>query len=493
MVKNTTTVILISAILLLVNILARQYFVRFDLTKDKQYTLSNATKNILQSLEEPVTVSAYFSKDVPTDIIKTRNAFVDMLLEYSSISKGMLDYEIIDPSDDTELQQQAAQNGIQPVLINVREKDQASQQRAYLGAVLKMGDRQEVIPLVQPGLAMEYELSTKIKKMAVVDKPSIGLIQGHGEPGLSQLQAAYQSMSILYAVENIDLQNEAEIPIRFKTVILLAPKDSIPETHLAKLDGYLAQGGNLFIGINRVEGNFQNAQGTAVTTGLETWLANKGLQIDGSFIIDATCGTVQVQQQVGPFSMPVQTQFPYFPLINDFPDHPINKGLEQVAFQFASPINYVGDSVASFTPFLYSSENSGTLAPPVFFDVQKKWAESDFPMSRLVIGGVLEGNLVGNTFSRIVLVSDGDFAQAGGDNVNLLVNGVDWLSDDTGLIDLRTKGITTRPIDELEDSTRSLLKWGNFLIPILLVLVYGFFRFQRQRNVRMKRMQERYG
>jgi ABC-type uncharacterized transport system involved in gliding motility auxiliary subunit len=79
-----------------------------------------------------------------------------------------------------------------------------------------------------------------------------------------------------------------------------------------------------------------------------------------------------------------------------------------------------------------------------------------------------------------------------GDNVSLLSNAVDWLSDDTGLIELRTKGVTGRPIRELEDTTRTLLKYLNFLLPLLLVVGYGLVRFQQNRMTRLRRMSENY-
>jgi hypothetical protein len=98
----------------------------------------------------------------------------------------------------------------------------------------------------------------------------------------------------------------------------------------------------------------------------------------------------------------------------------------------------------------------------------------------------------------LVVFGDGDFPiSAGGrginpDNVNLLVNTIEWLSDDTGLSALRTKGVSSRPIDELEDGKRSFLKYLNFFLPILLAIGYGVIRSQRNRTIRMRRMQERY-
>ncbi|MCB0593070.1 MAG: Gldg family protein [Lewinellaceae bacterium] len=499
--KTVVSILLIIAIIVVANLISQQFFFRLDLTENDQYTLSPATKDILRNLEDPVTVTAYFSENMPPNIEKARRDFQEMLVEYANLSKGYVDYQFINPDEDEE-KQQAAQEGIQPVMITMREKDQAQQQQAFLGAVVQMGGQKETIPFIQPGAPIEYELSTSIKKLAVKEKPSIGLVQGHGEPTLSELAQVVQSLSILYRVENVDLENEASIPDRFRAIAIVAPSDTIPPSHLAKLDEYLSRGSQLFIALNTVEGDLQNAQGRTVYTGLEGWLQQKGVEVAGTFIIDAQCGSVQVRQQQGFLTFNTAVQFPYLPVINNFPEHPITKGLEQVILSFASPVRFVGDSTARFTPIAQTSVKSGIATPPIFFDINKQWTDADFPMSNLTVGGVLEGNLVGNAYSRIVVIGDGDFpvsgqGQQGGDNISLMVNSIDWLSDDTGLIELRTKGVASRPIDQeyLSDEAsgkRTFLKYLNFGLPLLLVLIYGFIRVQQQKNRRLRRMQERY-
>jgi hypothetical protein len=162
-------------------------------------------------------------------------------------------------------------------------------------------------------------------------------------------------------------------------------------------------------------------------------------------------------------------------------------------------MDFMGDLAISYTPLVFSSEQSGTQPAPQYFNYQRQWSEMDFPLQNQVLGAALEGNLVGNTYSKMIVIADGDFPiNTGGqqqlqpDNVSLMVNSVDWLSDDTGLISLRTKGVSSRPIKQMEDSTRGLLKWLNFLLPIILVLIYGFVRYQYRRNQRVLRMEANY-
>ena len=348
---------------------------------------------------------------------------------------------------------------------------------------------------------MEYALSSAIKKISVIDKPRVGFIQGQGEPSIMSFQQALEQLMVLYDVQPVNLTDTTNNLSDFKTLAIVAPADSFSNAQLQILDQYLANGGNLFVAYNQVEGDFQSMQGSVVNCNLADWLAQKGLSIEQNFVVDQSAGTVGVRQQTGFMTFTRQIPFYYWPNIKQFSDQPITKGLEQVMLQFASTINYTGDTAVNYIPFLTSSKKSGTLSTPTFFNLQKQWTDNDFPLSNLTIGAIIEGPIVGDNFSRIALITDGDFAVNGEgqnaqqrqpDNVSLMVNSIDWLSDDTGLIDLRTKEVTSRPLDEMEDGKRTLLKWLNFGLPILLVLIYGIIRMQIRRSIRVKRMEEGY-
>jgi gliding-associated putative ABC transporter substrate-binding component GldG len=494
----TAQVLLIVAVLVVLNFLADIFFLRLDFTADQRYTLSESSKSILRSLDEPVTVTAYFTEDLPPEYAASRQDFKDLLTEYANVSRGNVVYEFLDPGNDPAMEQKAVSSGIFPMQMNMREKDEVVLKKIYMGAVLQLGEKSEPIPAIQPGAAMEYDLSTAIKKLSVTSKQSIGLLQGHGEPGKAAMPQAMQAMDVLYSVEPLILNPELDLR-KYKAIAIIGPTDTIPEQHLRMLDGYLAGGGNLFIAMDRVNGDFTTVQGTPVETGLERWLAQKGLVVESNFVIDANCGSVSVRQ--GNFPFPVQIPFPYLPKLQTFAEHPITEGLEQVMLQFGSAITYTGDTANQYIPIAFSSDKSGTKSTPLYFEVNKRWGDVDFPLSKITLGAVLRGTLAGDLPSSIVLISDGQFPVNGegqrgqelpADNINLLVNAIDWLSDDTGLINLRTKGVTSRPLDQVDDGKKSLLKWLNFLLPIILILIYGIIRMQRRRNLKVKRMEKGY-
>ncbi len=501
--KVQTSILLVFGIVLLLNIIAAKFFFRLDYTADQRYTLSNATKDILSELSEPVTISAYFSEDLPPNIEQVRQDFRDMLIEYSSYSDGLIVYEFINPSESQESEMKAQQNGIQPIMINVRERDQMKQQRAYLGAIVQMGERKEVIPFIQPGAAMEYALSTNIKKLSVTDKPKIALLQGHGEPGLSAIQQLNQQLSILYSVQPITFTDTSGVPPDYKTLIVIAPKDTIPPLHFEYLNQFINRGGRLLVALNTVDGDLSTGMGNKIYTGFEDWLKQKGIEVEDNFVIDASCSNVMVRQQQGPFMMNTPVQFPYLPVITNFTEHPITDGLESVVMIFASPIRISNtDTSVVMIPLATTSEKSGVQNAPISFDVMKQWTLNDFPLSSLPVAVLVESKVPGTSGYKMVVFSDGDFAvngegetaqQLSEDNVSLMSNAIDWLSDDTGLIELRTKGVSSRPLDaSLEDSTKTLLKYLNFLLPIILIIVYGVFRSQLRRKKRNELMSTEY-
>ncbi len=497
-------VLMVVGIIILVNYLSNRFFFRLDLTEEKRYSLSTATKDVLRSLDEPVTVSAYFTKKLPPNYANLKRDFRNMLTDYQTISKGMVAYEFVDPAEDEELERKVMQKGIVQAQIGGREKDELKIQIAYMGAEIQMGDRSEVISILQSTEGMEYFLTTSIKKLALKSKPLVGMLQGHGESPLDQLSHVLHGISVLNDFQPVTLTDTTRELDKFNALAIVAPKDSFPESHLQQLDEFLSRGKGIFVALNRVDVDLNaSAIGHSINTGLETWLAGKGIHINENFVLDANNMPVSIQQEAmtpfGPGIVNRRVEFPFIPIVNNFSDHPITAGLEQMVFAFVSSINFSGDSTEVFTPIVLSSDKSGTHPVSAYINVFKEWTDNDFPLTNLTLAATLEGPLSGNMNSRMVVIADADFPIASQqqtpnpDNINLMVNSIDWLSDDTGLIDLRTKGAMSRPIKEdLSDGKRTFLKYLNFLLPIFIIIIIGIIRFEIRRNQRIKRMEVGY-
>lgn len=501
--KVITQVLIFIGILVVVNMISEQMFLRLDFTADKRYTLSTATKDILEDLDDVITVTAYFTEDLPPQLQKSRKDFEDLLIEYENRSDGNVVYEFINPNENEAEEQKAQQKGISPVMVNVTEKDQVKQLRAYLGAVLQMGEKTEIIPMIQPGAGMEYSLTTSIKKISVMDKPKVAFLQGHGEPSLNASVQVLQQLSVLYDVEPLTITDTADIPSFYKTIAIVNPVDTFQQGDFAKLDKYLSTGGSIYLAYSNLQTDLQSQYLNSLPDiGIMGWLADKGITMNNQYVIDANCGAVTVRQQNGPFMMNRQIEFPYFPILSNFSEHPAAKGLEGVIMPFVSSISYLPkDSTVNIQPMVFSSENSGVVSTPAYIDIQKEWTENDFNAPRQVIAVAAEGPLSGIANSKLIVIANGGFAvngegqqqqQVNQDNVNLASNSIDWLSDDTGLIDLRTKGITSRPLEQIDDTKRNLYKYGNVAFPIFLMIGIALYRRQRFARKRQSWIQGNY-
>ena len=146
--RKTQTLIrlgIVLAILILLNIVSVRWFGRIDMTANGQFTLADASKRLMQSLDDKVTVKAYFTEDLPAPYNNHRRMLLDQLNEYRAYSKGNFQFEFIDPSGEKG-EKEAQQQGIGPVQVQVVKEDKFEVKRAYMGLVFLYEDRKEVLP-----------------------------------------------------------------------------------------------------------------------------------------------------------------------------------------------------------------------------------------------------------------------------------------------------------------------------------------------------------
>lgn len=512
--ESAVQLLLIVGSLAMINYLANQLIVRFDLTEDNRYTLSEASEKIAQQVNDPITVTAYFSADLPPQLARTEEEFRNFLEEFRAYSGNNLEYEFVNPNESEEMERQAQQAGIRPVSIDVRERDQISQRRAYFGAKFQYGEKTEVLPIIRPGAAMEYSIASTVKKLTINQKPVVGLLQGHGEPSRQAMTQVMQDLNQLYRVQEVAGIDTAGVPAEVEVLMVVAPTQSLSGDELAAIDQYIMRGGKAVFAINRIQTDVQRGQAEVLDTGIEKLLASYRVPINANLVRDVNAATIQVQQQQGGFRMVNSVRYPYIPQITTFAEHPVTQGLESVIMQFASSLDVtLADSSQTLTVLTESSTQSGLSQGQFDLNPMKNWTQNDFNMGSQPLGAAITGTFTSafadadsvevpldrSQTTSLIVFGDGDFVINGEgqqqqglpqDNINMMVNSVDFLADDTGLIALRTKGVTSRPLDQIEEGTKTLLKYLNVFAPILLVLGYGGYRYRRRQARRRKWMSE---
>lgn len=160
-------------VIVLINLVGLTAFFRVDLTENQLYSISEASKRVVSSLSEPLTVKVFFTKNLPAPHNNTERYLHDLFEEYSIYGNRYFNFQFFDVNPDTgDISEQAKENqelarnyGIHPVQIQVIEKDEMKFQRAYMGLALIHGDMIERIPTITSTVGLEYQLTMAIQKL----------------------------------------------------------------------------------------------------------------------------------------------------------------------------------------------------------------------------------------------------------------------------------------------------------------------------------------
>lgn len=207
-------------IVVLVNVAGITLFFRLDLTANKMYSLSEASKKVVSTLSEPLTVKVFFTKNLPAPHNNTERYLHDLLEEYSIYARRYFNYHFYDVSaEEGELSEKTRENqklandyGIHPVQIQAIEKDEVKFQRAYMGMVLIHGDLIERIPTISTIEGLEYKMTTAIQKLNNKISALLGL-QGKIHIKL------YLSSSLYQMAPYIGLKKLSEIPNKLEKIV----------------------------------------------------------------------------------------------------------------------------------------------------------------------------------------------------------------------------------------------------------------------------------
>jgi gliding-associated putative ABC transporter substrate-binding component GldG len=514
---------LIVGILILLNIIAVRIFTRFDLTSTKMYTLSDASKNLVKSLDDKFTVKAYFTGELPAPYNNNRRYLQDQLDEYRAYGGRNFQYEFIDPSKNDELKQEAQKNGIPPVQVQVVKEDKFQAQEAYMGLLFLYGDKQEKLPVVQNVANLEYEISSAIKKLTSKELKKVGFLTGHGEPELSAFNRFKSVLEKQYEVSTVNLSSQKKVPDDIAVLIIVAPTQPFKSWEKYVIDQYLMKGGKVAFFLNKVSATLQEQMGRSLNLGIEEMLESYGVRINNDLVRDVRCAPVTVQQQAGFFIIQNQVPFPYLPIASEFSKtSPIVKDLGGMVFFFVSSLDtsLAREKGLSLEVLAKTSNKSGRqenffLINPTAPMKQEMFKESGIPLA-VSVEGKFQSAFAGKPVeldsdvaaevdtarkmafglsSKIVVVGDGDFVQdqySGGskDNIIFAGNVIDYLADDIGLASIRSRETSEKPLDEVSEGTRSLVKGLNLAVPPLLVVLAGILRW-RWRTAMRKRLESR--
>lgn len=493
--KNIKDILYILIAVLLLNVLSCFVFFRWDFTANKRYSLSKVSKNIISNTTEPIVVDFYLTEDLPQDFKKLAKEFLSLLKEYKSLSNTNFIINTI-YLDNQEKEFNATKAGIEPIYNEVRERDLEKIQRIFIGAVFHIGKKQTVIPKINFEVPLEYKITQLLQQSNETQKPTVGFVRGHGETAFNQMPQLISELSHLTEIQIVDL-NSNQLLSPNNVICIIDPKDNFSPYEIEQLEKYLDQGGRLFIALGHAIGQLGDRNSGFINrTGLENMLEKKGLKIKYDFVIDSNCGTISIKQNYGLINFRSNISFPYIPIITNFSKHTITYGLQSMLLPFASSIMQVKtSSTYIFTPLAKTSSVSGIQQAPVFFDYQKQWNQNDFNHPHNIVSALLtndDNNSSIITITNANFITDDIVSSGPTDNVNFAINSIEWLADNSGLIQLRNKFTTFAFLEPLKETTKETLKYLNFLFPIIIIISAAIIHYRRKQRKRANRSRRGY-
>ncbi len=518
--RNEWTMFLVLAgILVLINLISVRTFFRFDFSRAHAYSLAKVSKAYMRDLNDPMTVKAFFTKNLPAPYNSNARYLRDLLEDYRAYSHGKFNFQFVDPADDPSLQKEATSLGVYQIQLTDIQKDKFEQKTGFMGVAIIYQDRKEVIPLIQDTNGLEYQITSAIKKLIQKETKVIGITQGFGEPGMGeQMENLRQMLAKNYEVVPVDLSAGA-IPDRVNALLVAAPTKLIPDEKLYLIDRFLRSGHNLAMLAPTMKADPRvTMQAQPVFTGLSRLLAAWGVTVQPNLIYDYQCQRITVAQRGPGFVMQNVVPYPPFPLVTNLNrESPINQNLESYTLPFVSSLSLdegllknnglKGEVLARSSARAWEQKNFFMLSPQFIqapqpadvrtFDLVATVSgifPSAFPAGAPVParkGEVLPPPVAVAQPARLMVVGCADLLTndfinpRNSDQVTQFVlNTLDWVAQDPALIEIRNKGVTHVTLTNVSDAQRNIIKYFNMIgLPLLAALggLVMWRRFQTRR------------
>lgn len=516
-------VALVAAILIAANVVSHFVYLRLDLSLGRVYSISPASKKLIRSLPDPVNIKVFVSHELPPEFMNSKKYVLDILKEYKSGSGGRVRTKVIEVGEKPEAREEAMKAGVSPVRFTIAARDKFEQREGFLGLVIQYQDKRELMPFLQDVKGLEYDITSRIKTMSSPAKPVVGFVTtGQATASTALEPSVAQRLRERFDVRDVDLASisvDSGVAADVGTLFVLGPQSKLGDKELYLLDQYLLSGRSLAVAYDAKRIDMRSFMAMEQETGLAPFLKHHGLGVEPHLVLDEQCQVIQVQQQMGMFTMSNLIQYPYFILASDLNRaNPVTKGFEALTIPFASPIMVSTRSAqAQVEYFARSSKGSWMktssggmptvnpfqIAPPEpsdprgpfviaasvsqpfepFFKEPPAGVKPKAPLTAAARPGRLA--VVGTSrFVSRELRSEGNLA--------FFLNLTDWLAQDEDLISIRSKEITFRPLREVSPVTKQLVRYLNMFLPSILAVALGLWRW-KARSARRRRVQAEFG
>lgn len=541
-------------ILIVLNVLGSLFFHRFDLTKDKRYTLSSTSLQIVKQVKNPLSIKIYMQGELPADFRRLQLETKQLLEEFQAYNSNIV-FEFVNPMENEdesmEVVKSLYQKGLTPINITVDDKGKQSQEMVFPWAVAVYNNKEVNIPLLKNIMGasttqkvigsiqhLEYSIADAINKITKDRQKKVAIIKGNGELSEIHIGKLLRQIKESYYIGPFTLDSVAKDPNgtldaleKYDLAIISKPTEKFSDEEKQVLDQFIMNGGKTLWLVDQVAADMDSLYNQAGATlayprdlNLNDMFFKYGFRINPDLVKDENGSPIKLA--TGEQGSATQYQdfiWKFAPLVQPSSQHPIVKNLGGIKFDFASPIDTLKNGIKK-TVLLQSSQYSKTIGTPSEINlniVTEKTTPADYAnKGNINLSVLLEGSfhsafenrvlpfkessfLAKGKPTKMIVVADGDIArnqldknmmpvelgydQRTGnlyDNKDFMMNCVNYLLDDTGLINIRSKDVELPLLDkEKVYENYTTTQFITIGLPILILLVFGLvFTFIRKKK-----------
>ncbi|MFN3444768.1 MAG: gliding motility-associated ABC transporter substrate-binding protein GldG [Bacteroidia bacterium] len=447
-------------------------------------------------------------------------------------------FENADAKKANDILQELGEKGLQPTNVQIKKDDESTQKLIVPGAVFYYKGKEYPVNLLKAQFGqgpeevinesielMEYEIANVLRKCVETKAKQVAFIDDHGELERWDVADASQELKEFYAVTRIPLAIQTPQSLMKNDALIIAkPSKPFSEYEKFLLDQFVMHGGKiLWLLESQIADMDSMGRNAMFMTGsydlnLDDMLFKWGVRVNPNMVQDLQCNAIPILSTLRN-GTPQQKLLPwmFFPVTAPPQQNPhiIVKGIDPVFFQFASGIDTTSNKEVKKTILLTSSPYSRSVGAPVKVDLNMARSQPDpslFTAGNIPMAVLLEGKF-NSLFQfrpgaktdalpykpsiddgKMIVVSDGDVIrnqrkQSTGEifplgydrytnqqfgNKRFVLNCIDYLCDDSGIIEVRAKEIKLRLLDKGKLKTERL-KWQmvNMIIPIAIMMIFG--------------------
>lgn len=507
----------------------------------------NIVKDVKSPLIVDVFLEGNFPSEFKRLRNETQQLLEEFALDNPQIKFNFIDPLEDEKSRDHNIEQ-LIQRGLDPLQLSVNNSGKASQELIFPWALASYNDETVKIPLIKNRIGstqqelvsnsiqhLEYAFAEGFQKLVAQKSKKIAILKGNGQLEDIYLADFLQTVKELYFIAPFTLDSVATNPEstlkklnEFDLIISAKPTEAFSENEKLVLDQFTMNGGKslwLTESVLMDKDSLYNDEGRGIALmndlNLNDFFFKYGVRINPLIVNDMYSAPITIAMGEGSNSQFQPLRWPYSPLAAGNPEHPITSNLNLVKFDFANPMDTLKNDVQK-TILLQSSNLTKLQGVPVEISLEVVTEEPDpstYTKGPQNLGVLLEGqftsvykdrikpfkidgNKDSSTKTKMIIISDGDIIkndvvrnqpqELGFDrwtgqsfgNKEFLLNAVNYLLNDDGLLDIRTKNISIAFLDEQKiNDNKAQWQLLTIALPLAFLAVFGvIFNYIRRKK-----------